>query len=171
MKALVLGANGATGFNVVNQLLEQGIEVKALTRSVEKFDAVKNSENIEVIKAGILDIENKKLKNYLSDVDAVISCLGHNITLKGLFGKPRKLVVDALKRITETINEMNEDKTLKIILMNTTACLNKMQSEKFKMNENLVMGIMRLLLPPQRDNESALAHLIDTVGMRNKNIE
>lgn len=171
MKVLVLGANGATGFNVVTQLLKQGIDVKALTRNVEKFDSIKSSEHIEVIKASILEIDNQKLKQYLSDVDAVISCLGHNITLKGIFRKPYTLVVDAITRIVNTINEINKNKTIKIILMNTTACINKLQNEKFKKNENFVMKIMRFLLPPQRDNELAIGYLIDTVGISNKHIE
>ncbi len=88
MKVLVLGANGATGFNVVTQLLKQEIDVRALTRNTVKFDSIKSSRHIEVIKASILEIDNQELKQYLNDVDAVISCLGHNITLKGIFGKP-----------------------------------------------------------------------------------
>ncbi len=171
MKVLVLGANGTTGFNVVTQLLKQGIDVKALTRNAEKFDAIKSSKHIEVIKAGILEIDNQKLKHYLSDVDAVISCLGHNITLKGIFGKPYTLVVDALIKTVNTIKETNKNKTVKIVLMNTTACINKSQNEKFKINENFVMKIMRFLLPPQRDNDLAIGYLIETVGINNKQIE
>lgn len=171
MKVLVLGANGATGFNVVTQLLKQGINVKALTRNVEIFDSIKNRGHIEVLKASILEIDNQMLKQYLSDVDAVISCLGHNITLKGLFGKPYTLVADALIRIVNSFNENNKNKTIKIIWMNTTACINKLQNEKFKNNENFVMKIMSFLLPPQRDNELSLGYLIDTVGISNKHIE
>ena len=104
MKVLVLGANGATGFNVVTQLLKQGINVKALTRNVEIFDSIKNREHIEVLKASILETDNQMLKQYLSDVDAVISCLGHNITLKGLFGRPYTLGADALIRIVNSFN-------------------------------------------------------------------
>lgn len=171
MKVLVLGANGATGFKVVTQLLKQGIGVKALTRNVEKFDSIKSSKHIEVVKAGILDIDNQELKHYLSDVDAVVSCLGHNITLKGIFGKPYTLVVDALIKTVNTIKEINKNKTVKIVLMNTTACLNKSQNEKFKINERLVMKIMRFLLPPQRDNDLAIGYLMETVGINNKQIE
>ena len=171
MKVLVLGASGATGFNVVTQLLKQGIDVKALIRNEEKFESIKNSKNIEIIKASILEIDNHILNQYLDDVDAVISCLGHNITLKGIYGKPYTLVVDTLKKIVSIINSNNKNKTIKIVLMNTTACINKLQNEKFKINENIIMKIVRLLLPPQRDNELALKYLIDIVGINNKLIE
>lgn len=171
MKVLVLGANGATGFNVVTQLLKHGISVKALTRNVEKFEPIKNSGNLEVIKAGILEIDIHILKNHINEVDAVISCLGHNITLKGIFGKPYTLVADALMKTITAVRINNQSRKVKIILMNTTACINKLQNETFTKRENFVMKIMRFLLPPQRDNEYALEYLSDTAGMNDKHIE
>ncbi len=171
MKVLVLGANGSTGFNVVAQLLKNDFKVKALTRNTIKFDHMEHNEDLEIIKDSILDVTDHKLKQYLNDVDAVIFCLGHTISFKGLFGKPYTLVVDALTRIVNMTNEINSQNPIKIILMNTSACLNKLQNEKFAKNENIVMNIMRFLLPPQRDNELALGYLIDTVGVGNKHIE
>ena len=60
MKVLVLGANGSTGFNVVNQLINHGIYVRALTRNMEKFESINKKEYIEVERASILEIENQK---------------------------------------------------------------------------------------------------------------
>ena len=171
MKVLVLGANGATGFNVVTQLLKRGISVKAFTRNVEKFDSIKSSERLEIINASILEIDNKELKQCLNNVDAVIFCLGHNLSIKGILGKPYKLVTDSLITVISIVNDISTNRTIKIILMNTTACINKLQNEKFNKKENLVMKIMRFLSPPQRDNESAIEYLFDTISMRNKIIE
>ncbi|PKL35620.1 MAG: NAD-dependent epimerase [Spirochaetae bacterium HGW-Spirochaetae-1] len=171
MKVLVLGANGATGFNVVTQLLLQGMQVLALARNIEKFDPIKDSKHIKIIRAGILDIDNHTLQQYVRDADAVISCLGHNITFKGIFGKPYTLVTDALIRIIDTVNDINKNRTVKIILMNTTGCTNKLQNEKLSGKENIIMSILRKLLPPQRDNESALDYLIERVGRSNTRIE
>ncbi len=55
--------------------------------------------------------------------------------------------------------------------MNTTACINKLQNEKFKIYEKIIVNIIRFLLPPQRDNEFALGYLIDKAGINNKHIE
>lgn len=171
MKVLVLGANGATGNNVVTQLAKQGINVRALVRDVEKFKLVSKNDHIEIEKASILDVDVQKLKQYLTDVDAVISCLGHNISLKGILGKPYTLVVDAIKRVVASINELGDDKIRKLVLMNTTACINKSQNEKYVKGEKVVMGIMSALLPPQRDNEYALEYLINDIGKDNDRIE
>ncbi len=171
MKVLVLGASGATGFNVVTQLLKHDFQVRVIVRSDVKFSSLKDDKNLEIIKASIPDIDNQSMSEYLSDAGAVISCLGHNLTLKGIFGKPHKLVVDALTKTANSIIENNSDVPVKIILMNTTACLNKSQHEKFSFKENLVINFMRFILPPQRDNEKALKYLFEGVGENNKHIE
>jgi putative NADH-flavin reductase len=171
MKVLVLGANGSTGFNVVTQLLNHGINVRALTRNMQKFEPIKRDDHLEVESASILEIESQKLKQYLTDVDAVISCLGHNISIKGILGKPHTLVVDAITRIVTSINEIGSDRVKKIILLNTTACINTEQNETYTKGEKVVMKIMRALLPPQKDNDRALEYLISKVGINNKFIE
>jgi putative NADH-flavin reductase len=156
MKVLVLGATGQTGFHVVKQFLENSIQVKAIVRNAEKFKDNQSDKNLKLFTENILDIEDKRLKEILADVDVVISCLGHNISLKGIFGKPHYLVTEAIKKI---IDNSNDKHPKKIILMNTTACLNTKQKEKFTFGESIIMGIMRSLLPPQRDNERALKYL------------
>lgn len=156
MKVLVLGATGQTGYHVVEQFIENSIQIKAIVRNVDKFKDIQSNKNLTIIKGNILDIEDKKLKEILADVNVIISCLGHNISLKGIFGKPYYLVTEAIKK---TIRNGNDKNPVKIVLMNTTACLNTNQKEKFTFGEAIVMGIMRGLIPPQRDSEQALKFL------------
>ena len=117
MKVLVLGATGQTGYNVVKQLVENSIQVKAIVRNVDKFKDIQSNENLKIFTESILDIEDKKFKEILTDVDVVISCLGHNISLKGIFGKPHYLVTEAIKK---TIRNGN-DKNLKKIVLGITS--------------------------------------------------
>ena len=164
MKVLVLGATGQTGYHVVKQFLENSIQVKAIVRNAEKFKDNQSDKNLKLFTENILDIEDKRLKEILADVDVVISCLGHNISLKGIFGKPHYLVTEAIKKI---IDNSNDKHPKKIILMNTTACLNTKQKEKFTFGESIIMGIMRSLLPPQRDNDRALKYLEENIKGEN----
>jgi len=165
MKVLVLGATGQTGYHVVKQFLENSIQVKAIVRNAEKFKDMQSDKNLELYVESILDLEDKRLEEILADVDAVISCLGHNISLKGMFGKPHYLVTEAMTKIITNINNEN---LKKFILMNTTACLNTQQKEKFTFGESLVMGMMRILLPPQRDNDRALKYLEENIKEENE---
>jgi putative NADH-flavin reductase len=155
MKVMVLGSTGQTGYHVVKQLIENDIQVIAIARNSNKFKDIQNDQNLEIIIESILDIQANQLKDILLDVDIIISCLGHNISLKGIFGRPHYLVTEAVQK---TIVNANKTKLKKFILMNTTACLNN-SIEKLSLGENIIINIMKALLPPQKDNEKALKYL------------
>lgn len=172
MKVLVTGATGATGRLLVKQLLDQRCKVKAVVRSPEKLQAIlEDHSDLEIIKASILDISNEDLKDHIKVCDALVSCLGHNLTLKGMFGKPRRLVRDAVKNLCKAVQENSPDKPIKFILMNTTGNMNKNLQERRSIGEKIVMGLVRFLLPPQIDNEQAAEFLRTDIGTGNKDIE
>jgi len=171
MKVLVLGGNGATGFHVVEQLLENNVDVKTIVRNSTKLISLDNQKNLEIITASILDMDNAELSEVLDDVEAIVSCLGHNITLKGIWGRPHRLVTDAIRKVCESIRMIDTGIVTKLVLMNTTACLDVDAQEQFKIAEGITLAIMRFLLPPQRDNEQAVNYLKHAIGKNDRNIE
>lgn len=171
MDVLVLGGNGATGYQVVKQLLKNSVYVKTIVRNPEKLETLGNQENLEIITDSILEMDNSKLSAVLYDVDAVVSCLGHNITFAGIWGKPHKLVTDAIQKIHESIKMKETKKVKKLILMNTTACLDVDAKEKFTTSERIAIAIMRFLLPPQKDNEQAVKYVKSFIGKNDQDIE
>jgi hypothetical protein len=66
-------------------------------------DALLNHENLSVTEASLLDLSDADLAHQVQGCSAVASCLGHNISLKGLYGHPHRLVTDASRRICEAI--------------------------------------------------------------------
>ena len=57
MTVLVVGASGATGRLLVEQLLSRGIEVKIVVRSPDKLpETIKNRENLALIRGSILEL-------------------------------------------------------------------------------------------------------------------
>ncbi len=75
MKVLIVGATGATGRLLVEQLLEEGHTVKALVRSKEKLKALEERyENLVQIQGTALEIESEELATLLEDCEAVCSC-------------------------------------------------------------------------------------------------
>lgn len=172
MTTLIVGATGATGKQLVEQLLSMGQKVKVIVRPSGKItDTWKNNHKISIIKANISEISVDEMMNYLIDCQSVASCLGHNITLKGIFGKPRKLVTDAVKLLCIAIQKNSPDKPIRFALMNTTANRNRDLNEHISIGEKLVMGLSRFLLPPQSDNEKAADFLRVNIGQKNKLIE
>lgn len=171
MKVLILGASGATGSLVVRQMINRNIKTKIVVRGIEKIsEDILNNNLVECIVGNITEFEKEKNINLVSDCGAVISCLGHNITFKGLFGKPRNLVAASIKNICDAI-EVGKNEKVKLILMNTTANMNKKIKEKYDFKDRIVLSIMELLLPPHKDNVKAAEYLCDIIGESNNKIE
>jgi nucleoside-diphosphate-sugar epimerase len=172
MTTLVTGASGETGKHLVEQLLKSKQKVKVIVRSTEKLpESWQNHDLLTIIQANILDISVDKMAEYVQDCDAVTSCLGHNMSWKGIYGKPRKLVTNAVKLLCEAITKNAPNKPIKFVLMNTTGNSNKDLNEPISVGQKFVIGLLRLLLPPHVDNEKAADYLRTKIGRKNNFIE
>ncbi len=172
MTVLVVGANGATGSQLVRELLNRNVNVKVIVRGAERLpNDIRAHQNLTIKEASILHLSDNELVDYIKDCDAVASCLGHNINLKGILGNPKMLVTDSVKRLCNALKENNPAKPVKFILMNTTANSNKDINEKLTFTERLVFSLLRNILPPQLDNERAADYLRKDIGHNNRIIE
>ena len=156
MKVMVLGATGATGRFLVKDLLSQGAEVLAVVRAPDRFaEIVAPQAGLTVHEASIHDLSDDEMRALLEQVDGVASCLGHNLSFKGIFGPPRKLVTDVTRRVAHMCLDMGSKGPDRFVLMNTTGNRNRDLNEKVTLGQRVVVGLLRLLLPPQSDNEQA----------------
>jgi len=172
MNILIVGASGATGRLLTEELLNRGQLVKVIVRSPEKLPAViRNHDNVSIIHASVLDLSDAELAEHVKGCDAVASCLGHNMTFKGLYGHPRKLVTDATRRLTDAIKANAPKKRVKFVLMNTTGNSNRDLNEPIPFAQKLVVGLLRLLLPPHVDNEQAADYLRVKIGQKDEIVE
>ena len=90
---LVAGASGNTGRPLVEQLLAMGHTVRVIVRSRHRLPAaVLEHPNIAVIEVSILDLSHEQMGELVTGCDAVVSCLGHIISFRGIFGAPKKAV-------------------------------------------------------------------------------
>jgi hypothetical protein len=169
---LIVGASGATGRLLTEELLHRGQFVKVIVRTLDKLPAaIRNHDNLSVIHASILDLSDAELAQHVEGCDAVASCLGHNMDLKGLYGHPRKLVTDASRRLSDAINVNMPEKPVKFVLMNTAGNSNRDLNEPLPFAQKFIVGLLRLLLPPHADNEQAADYLRCNIGPRDKLIE
>lgn len=165
MNILIVGASGATGRLLTEQLLDLGHSVKVIVRSPDKLPAVvKNHDNLSVIKASVLDLTDAELAKHVKGCDAVASCLGHNLNLKGIYGHPRRLVTDATRRLCDAIKANKPEGQTKFVLMNTTGNSNRDLNEPISFAQKCVIGLLRLILPPHVDNEQAADYLRTQIG-------
>ncbi|WP_053978570.1 NAD(P)-dependent oxidoreductase [Mangrovimonas xylaniphaga] len=172
MTILVVGASGATGRQLVNQLLLQGNKVKVVVRSKEGLpESWYNNENLGMITASILELSDHEMSEYTKDCNAVASCLGHNMTFKGMYGQPRQLVRDTTERLCNAINSNQPQSPIKFVLMNSSGNSNRDLDEPISFAQKCVIGLLRLLLPPHVDNEKAADYLRTQIAQKNKYIE
>ncbi len=172
MTTLVVGASGATGRLLVEQLLNRGQNVKVIVRSADKLPKIlTGNDHLTVISASILELSDLELAQHVKGCDAVVSCLGHNLNLKGIYGHPRRLVTDATRRLCNAIKTNKSQTPTKFVLMNTTGNRNRDLPEPISFGQSLVIGLIRLLLPPQVDNEQAAEYLRTKIGQKDQAIE
>jgi len=165
MSSLIVGATGATGQLLVRELLGRGQQVTAVARTPSKLgEETLRDPNLSVIQASISEMSERDLADLVSGCDAAASCLGHNLTFKGIFGPPRKLVTDATRRICEALRERARHSPAKFVLMNTTGNSNRDLTEEISFAQKGVILLLRALLPPHVDNEQAADYLRLEVG-------
>lgn len=172
MTTLVVGASGATGKLLVEQLLKAGQKIKIIVRSTGNIpDSWNNNDNITIIKSIIMEISVDEMAKHLADCQAVASCLGHNLTWKGIYGKPRKLVTDTVQLLCEATLKNTPEKPIKFVLMNSAGNSNRDLVEPISVGQKIVIGLLRLLLPPHPDNEKAADYLRVNIGQKNPYIK
>jgi NAD(P)-dependent dehydrogenase (short-subunit alcohol dehydrogenase family) len=172
MTTLVVGATGATGRLLVEQLLKRGQKVRAIVRSPRKLPAsLKNHDDLSLTQASILDLGDAEMARHVQGCDAVASCLGHTPSLKGMYGPPRRLVTDATRRLCEAIRSNQPKAPVKFVLMNTAGNRNRDLAEPISFGERCIVGLLRLLLPPHVDNEQAADYLRTHIGQYDGAIE
>jgi len=169
---LVVGASGATGRLLVEQLLNRGQSVKAIVRSPKSVPRpLKENPRLTLIHASISELSDSEIATYADGCDAVASCLGHNLTFKGVFGPPRRLVTDTTRRLCNAIQLSHPESPIKFALINTTGNRNRDLNEPISFAQKCVIGLLRLLIPPHTDNEDAADYLRTQIGQNNRMIE
>ena len=172
MTTLVVGASGATGRLLVEQLLDRGQKVRIIVRSPETLpENVNGHDNLSVIHVSVLDLSDTEMTQHVSGCDALASCLGHNLSFKGMYGPPRRLVTDATRRLCSAIRANKSKEPVKFVLMNTAGNSNRDLHEQISFGQKCVVGLFRLLLPPHADNENAADYLRTQVGQNDGAIE
>jgi hypothetical protein len=163
---LLVGGSGRTGRHVLRQLLERGLGVRAIVRSGGSLapEAARHP-GLAKIEASLLSLTDEQLQRHLSGCDAVMSCLGHVLNLKGVFGPPRDLVTQATTRLCRGIEVLQPAAPARFILMSSVSVhraggLDTRRSALEKAFLRVLCGV----LPPANDNQRAADFLQQRIG-------
>lgn len=164
---LLLGATGRTGGRALTQLLDAGAKVRVIVRSAARLAAgTADNPNLTVIEADLLSLGDDDLQRHVRGCDAVISCLGHVITLKGVFGSPRDLVTRATTRLCRAIQAVRPATPIRFVLMSSVSVMRPGSLDTIRTAfEKAFLWTLCRLLPPAKDNQSAADFLIREIGV------
>jgi nucleoside-diphosphate-sugar epimerase len=170
---LLVGGTGRTGRRVLKQLLDRGIGVRVVVRSARKLpEGAADDPNLTVVEADLLSLGDDDLMRQVRGCDAVISCLGHVLNFRGIFGPPRDLVTRATARLCRAIETLQPAKPVKFILMSSVSVNRPGGLDTRRgMFEKAVVRILRGIVPPARDNQRAADFLWRDIGMTNTSVE
>ena len=111
------------------------------------------------------------MRGHVRGCGAVVSCLGHVMDLKGVYGAPKLLCTDAVRHLCRAIEGNMPTDPVRFILMNTVGVANPDFDARRTLFDRVVLALLRRGLPPHRDNEYALQYLRQKIGMTNQYIE
>ncbi len=172
MMVLVLGASGATGRRLVHELLARGVCVRIVIRAGSEFpDAMIRHDNLTLLRANFLDLTDDEIAQLVDGCSAVASCLGHTLSLKGIYVHPRRLVTEAVRRVYRAVERNAAETPIRFVLMNSTGNSNRDIPERVSFAQDCVIRLLRLLLPPHVDNEQAADFLRTQVGPADRRFE
>jgi hypothetical protein len=163
---LLVGATGRTGRLVLEQLLARGISVRAVVRSTEKVPTeIRADPRLTLVERGLLSLGDAELRDIVSGCHSVISCLGHTTNLKGIFGSPRALVSQATERLCRAIAVLGPAAPVRFILMSSVS-VNRPHGPDGRRGslERAVLSVLRVLMPPAKDNQEAADFLVKRIG-------
>ncbi len=163
---LLLGGTGRTGRLVLEELLERGIPVRAIVRSAERLPArVAEDPRLTVVEADLATLPGEELRRLMAGCGAVVSCLGHNVSLRGVFGPPRDLVAGTVERLCDAATALRPDVPVRLVLMSSVSVNRPARADARRgAGERALTWLVRSLLPPARDNQRAADFLALEVG-------
>jgi uncharacterized protein YbjT (DUF2867 family) len=163
---LLVGGTGRTGRRVLEQLVSRGVGVRAIVRSTRGLPGgITENPGVALIEASLLSLSDLDLQDHLRGCDAVISCLGHTLSLKGVLGPPHDLVTRAATRLCRAVEALRPASPTRFILMSSVSVHRPggLDTRRGAL-EKALMWMLRGMLPPARDNQQAADFLQERIG-------
>jgi hypothetical protein len=163
---LLVGGTGRTGRRVLQQLVSRGVLVRAIVRSARGLpEGIVGNPGVALVEASLLSLSDLELQDHLRGCDAVVSCLGHVLSLRGVLGPPYDLVTRATSRLCRALEALRPASPARFILMSSVSVHRPggLDTRRGAL-ERAFLWMLRGVLPPARDNQRAADFLRERIG-------
>jgi hypothetical protein len=166
---LLVGGTGRTGRRVLEQLVARGVGVRAIVRSTRGLTAgIAEKPGVALVEGSLLSLSDLDLQANLRGCDAVISCLGHVLSLRGVLGPPHDLVTRATTRLCRALEVLRPARPARFVLMSSVSVHRPGGLDTRRgAFEKAFLWMLRGVLPPARDNQQAADFLGERIGPAN----
>jgi nucleoside-diphosphate-sugar epimerase len=169
---LVVGATGATGKHVVQQLLNQDRPVHVIVRSKERMlealtDKGKVDTLLTITEASVMDLTDEQLQQHANQADNVVCCLGHNMSFQGMYGHPRRLVSHTVERLSKCLAHTTGTRRKLIVMISDGVAHPDGSDDKLTLFASTIIVLCRFLMPHHVDNEAVASYLYNLADTGN----
>ncbi len=177
-RALLLGATGGCGRHALARMLASGVATTVIVRDASRLPASVARDHplltIVVAPRGHLRMAEDEFLEHVRGVDAVVSCLGHTMSLKGVCGcEARRLCADTCRDVCDAARALAPDTPIKLVVISTEGVDRPDGGDDVRKlrgcAERLVLGLLWCLLPPHADNMDVVKVLHANVTRANCN--
>ncbi len=142
------------------------MSVRAIVRSADRLPSgIDGDSRLTVVEADLLSLSVADLAQRIRGCDAVVSCLGHVASLRGIFGPPRDLVAQATRRLCRAIEEAKPPDPVRFVLMSSVTVNHPEGLDPPRgILDKMIVCALDAVLPPMRDNQGAADVLHDDIG-------
>ncbi|KAJ3382393.1 hypothetical protein HDU92_004786 [Lobulomyces angularis] len=156
----IIGGTGRVGRQVLEQLLSNGNEVKALVRSKESEvlkDFLNNPKLTVIEEKDLLSLSTEDFSKLIQDVETIICTLGHT----SVSAKPKTLVVDTTKLIHKSVEHLKPSVPVKLLMLGTSGILNPADDRK----------MVKYLVAPVQDSQECVDYIANTITKDNQYLQ
>lgn len=178
MRVFLLGATGNVGRLVLSELVQRKLQVLAVVRSLDRIpEDLRHHKDIEYVERNVLYMKNEELADALKDCESCVVCLGHRVSVQGIWGPPYRLVQDAVKKIHSAYKILQSEKKsatrLKLVVLSTVGVTNPDGSEaNFRgLFDKAFVWIVSSLVPPWSDSMLTAQYLHNKIGIVDNALE
>ena len=115
---------------------------------------------VVVVPDGHLAMSDTAMAGHMRGCGAVISSLGHTLTLRGVYGAPRQLCTDSVRQLCRVAEQLQPENPIRLIVISTEGVDRPDGADPPRgRGERLVLWLLWLLLPPHADNMAVADYL------------
>jgi nucleoside-diphosphate-sugar epimerase len=175
---LLLGSTGRTGGRALRQLLDRDVHVRTVVRDAGRLpEGLAGHPALDVTAADLLSLSASQVGELVQGCDAVVSCLGHTISIRGVLGPPYDLVERALRTVcaevsAPTLSDEKARAPVRVVLMSSVSVNAPGRADTGRgAGQRAFLAVTRALTPPARDNQGAADFLARDIGAHNCALE